>query len=516
MHTSSKDLPLNADALQSMQPPMHAATDCNRRILLVDDNSAIHEDFRKILGPVADAGSELEAHENALFGMTLPLAVRPEFELHSALQGEIAIELVRSSLQNRRRYAVAFIDARMPPGIDGIETIARIWELDPEIQIILCTAFSDHTWQQLARRLRRLDQLIILKKPFDNIEVLQLAESLAQKWRIAREEQRRVESLERNITERGRQLHAMELRNAQLDETNKQLAAATRLTVADGDGDPVGKSLRYRELAREMCDALDARQISVHYQPVVAVKNRRILSMEALVRWNHPQLGAVSPAEFIPIAEQTGLIGPIGQFVLRSACEQVMRWHRDGLPTVCIAVNISPVQLELQDLPEEVARILRETGAPVHKLALELTESTFVGRSAQHWQTLQKLRAMGVRVQMDDFGTGYSSLAHLRHLPVDTIKIDRAFIARLGADPIDEAIVGAIVEMARSMRLGVIAEGVETQLQLDVLARQGCEAAQGYFFSKPLPPEQCGSLLFELSERTSFTDTLRMRLSNVR
>lgn len=162
---------------------------------------------------------------------------------------------------------------------------------------------------------------------------------------------------------------------------------------------------------------------------------------------------------------------PLGQFVQRSACEQVMRWEQEGVPTVGIAANVSPAQLEVENFSEQVDRILHDTGMPAHKLALELTESTFIANLPRHTQTLEKLRSAGVRVHIDDFGTGYSSLSYLRRLPVDAIKIDRSFVRQLGVDATDEAIVGAIRAMARSLRLAVIAEGVDT-----APARRACEA----------------------------------------
>ncbi|MBM0104941.1 EAL domain-containing response regulator [Steroidobacter sp. S1-65] len=490
---------------------MFSEDHCNRRILLVDDNPAIHENFRRILGRVDDATSALNEHENALFGEARVSAVRPEFQLDSAFQGEEAVELVRRSVESGARYALAFVDTRMPPGIDGVETIARIWKLDPQVQVVICTAFSDYSWHDLNGRLRRSDQLLILKKPFDSIEVMQLAASLSQKWHVAREEQRRIDALERRIAERGKELQALQLRNAEVDEASGHIRNTAGSAVTHEQ-----KSKRWNVLKQAaLRGALQAGQIGVHYQPVVAVKGHRIVSLEALARWHHPQLGEIPPGEFIPVAERTGLIVPLGQFVLRSACEQVMRWEQEGVPTVGVAVNVSPAQLEVENFAEQVRRILRDTGMPPHKLALELTESTFIANLPRHTQTLEQLRAAGVRVQIDDFGTGYSSLAYLRRLPIDAIKIDRSFVRQLGVDATDEAIVAAIMAMARSLRLTVIAEGVETALQLDALARHDCEAAQGFYFSRPLEPERCRQLLLDMSERPSFTDTLRIQLADV-
>jgi EAL domain-containing protein (putative c-di-GMP-specific phosphodiesterase class I) len=252
-------------------------------------------------------------------------------------------------------------------------------------------------------------------------------------------------------------------------------------------------------------------QLSVRYQPLVDITTRCAVSLEALLRWHHPQLGAISPAEFIPIAEETGLILPIGEFVLRSACAQVVRWERAGVSVVPIAVNVSGVQLESGEIWESIHRILDDEGYRPQHIALELTESTLMKDAARHAAALQSLRAEGVAIEIDDFGTGYSSLSCLKHLPIDTIKIDRSFISHLGANETDEAIVSAILAMTHRLGLRAVAEGVETAAQLDVLARHGCEFAQGYYFCKPICAGECEQLLIDLASRTCFTDTLRLR-----
>jgi len=180
---------------------------------------------------------------------------------------------------------------------------------------------------------------------------------------------------------------------------------------------------------------------------------------------------------------------------------------------VRVAVNLSPVQLERQPIGSFIRNILRETGMQPHQLALELTESTLMKNAQQHAEALQGLRGDGVHIEIDDFGTGYSSLSSLKHLPVDTLKIDRSFISHLDTSGTDEAIVGTILALARNLGLHVVAEGVETPAQLQVLGRHGCEVAQGYYFSRPLPAEECRALLLELAQRSSFTDTLRLRIA---
>jgi EAL domain-containing protein (putative c-di-GMP-specific phosphodiesterase class I) len=253
--------------------------------------------------------------------------------------------------------------------------------------------------------------------------------------------------------------------------------------------------------------------LTVHYQPLVDIASRRIVSLEALLRWHSAKLGAVSPGEFIPLAEESGLIVPIGEFVLRSVCAQVVRWEHEGVAVVPVAVNLSAVQLEHQQVRELVRGILLETGMQPHRLALELTESAFIKNAGRHVEGLQALRDAGVRIQIDDFGTGYSSLSYLKRLPIDTVKIDRSFISQLDTSSTDEAIVSAILAMTRSLGLHAVAEGVETPGQLEVLGRHGCGFAQGFFFCRPVPADQCRELLLDAAQRSSFTDTLRMRIT---
>jgi EAL domain-containing protein (putative c-di-GMP-specific phosphodiesterase class I) len=250
----------------------------------------------------------------------------------------------------------------------------------------------------------------------------------------------------------------------------------------------------------------------VHYQPLIEVATRRAVGLEALVRWQHPSKGFIAPSLFIPLAEESDLILELGEFVLRTGCEQIMTWQREGMPVVPLAVNISAVQLQRAGFADFIRRVLHETGMPPQQLALEITESSLMANMQQHAAELQSLRADGVGIEIDDFGTGYSSLSYLKQLPIDTVKIDRSFIQHIDSNPVDAAIVSAIFAMADSMRLRVVAEGVETLGQLQVLGSYGCAYAQGYFFSKPLPAAGCRNLLMELAVRPAFTETLRMQL----
>lgn len=477
------------------------------RVLIIDDNPAIHGDFRKILAPPRESATALLTAEAALFGEETPPEVPLALEIDSAFQGQEGLASVRRAKQEGRPYALAFVDARMPPGWDGIETVVKIWEQDPDVQIVICTAYSDYTWQDIRRKLVHADRLVILNKPFDAIEILQLTDALTQKWRLAREDKRHQHGLEELIRERNRDLEAMRSIDAQLSAVGGRSNAQHPGKTAD----PKAQRLQTLELALRR--ALAADQLTVHYQPLVDIASRRVVSMEALLRWQHPTLGAISPGEFIPIAEESGLIVPIGEFVLRTVCEQSLRWQREGVAVVPVAVNISAMQLESGGLWDVVREVLRDTGLPPHRLALELTESSFIQNAPRHVHALQELRANGVRVQIDDFGTGYSSLSYLKHLPVDTLKIDRSFITQLATSSVDEAIVSAILALSRTLGLRTVAEGVETPEQLEVLGRHGCEFAQGFYFCRPIPAVECKDLLIDLAERSSFTDTLRIQVN---
>jgi EAL domain-containing protein (putative c-di-GMP-specific phosphodiesterase class I) len=244
------------------------------------------------------------------------------------------------------------------------------------------------------------------------------------------------------------------------------------------------------ELVEGLGTALAEEQLEVHYQPVVALPAGEVTSYEALVRWRHPARGLVSPAEFVPLAEESGLIVPIGAWVLGEAARQAVEWSvRTGRP-VGMAVNLSPRQLAEDDVVAMVAGVLADTGLPPRQLTLEVTESVLVQDVEQVVRRLLGLRALGVRIAIDDFGTGYSSLSYLRRLPADIIKIDRSFVTDLAGDGAAHALVSSIVELARSLNLDVVAEGVETDVQRTVLESLSCTHAQGFLFARPRPAEE--------------------------
>ncbi len=255
------------------------------------------------------------------------------------------------------------------------------------------------------------------------------------------------------------------------------------------------QSMRALRLENALRRALERNQLELHYQPQVTIETGAIRSVEALLRWNHPDLGAVSPAEFIPIAEDTGQILQIGEWVLRTALAQLRAWHAQGLTELTVAVNLSAVQFRQPQLPELVSRILDESITPASQLELELTEGVAVNDPRSAIVTMDQLHARGVRLSMDDFGTGYSSLSHLKRFQIYKLKIDQSFVRDLGHDPNDRAIVSAIIRMAQALGMRTTAEGVETAEQLAYLREQGCDEAQGYFLSRPMPAEQITALL---------------------
>ncbi len=256
-------------------------------------------------------------------------------------------------------------------------------------------------------------------------------------------------------------------------------------------------ALKQLELERTLRGAMERGEFVLHYQHQDDMRQGRIIGFEALLRWQHPERGLVSPGEFIDFCEETGLIVPLGKWVLRRACEQQQRWRALGLPAVHIAFNVSPRQLQDGDLVQVFKEIIKETGADPRLLDVELTESAMLKDPEQVGRLLQGFADMGMGIALDDFGTGYSSLTHLRRFAVSTIKIDRSFITNLCSSQDDAAIVSAIVGMGRSLRLRTLAEGIETSEQLAFLRQLNCDSMQGYYFSKPLPAEAITSELFE-------------------
>ncbi|HTL22224.1 MAG TPA: EAL domain-containing protein [Steroidobacteraceae bacterium] len=610
------------------------ATDADlliHRLLMIDDNPRIHEDYRKIL-----AGREqvsVSSAEAALFGEQTQQE-GPTFDMDSAMQGRDGVERARRALDEGRPYSVAFVDMRMPPGWDGLETIEQLWKIDPEMQIVVCSAYTDYDWLELLARLGHSDKLIVIKKPFEPIEILQSASALSRKWQNARALKHHIESLERAVTDRTRGLEAanrqlrhlashdaltglpnrllLEDRVAQavaqanrqghefallvvdldrfklindslghragddlLREVAQRLKSAVRavdttarlggdefVILADGpvtrpeavaiasraidvmrpamrllgidvhispsigiafypgDGATVDALLAradaamysakergrnnvqcYTEgmttdtqdrvrLESELHEALRSGQFELHYQPKVDTTSGRINSAEALIRWRHPQRGLVSPKDFIPIAEECGLLDGIGAWVLFEACRQAKAWQQNGLRPMRVAVNLAPSQFRLANLVEQIRKALAAAQLEPQYLEVELTESAVMSDAEESILILESISRMGVLVSVDDFGTGYSSMSYLRRFPIDKLKIDRCFITEMTRRPEDASIVRAIISLAHSLHLKVIAEGVETPEQLALLTELGCDQYQGFYFSPALLPTQ--------------------------
>ncbi len=255
------------------------------------------------------------------------------------------------------------------------------------------------------------------------------------------------------------------------------------------------RAVERQSIEEDLRRALEQREFALHYQPKVNLTTGAITGAEALIRWMHPTRGSVSPVDFIPVAEDCGLILPIGAWVLREACEQARAWMDAGLPVISMAVNVSAMEFRDRNFLDGLFAILAETGLDPRSLEVELTESVLMKHAAATATILQALRKSGIQVAVDDFGTGYSSLSYLQKFPVDAVKIDQSFIRQISTAGADTTIVKAVIGMARGLRLRVIAEGVETLEEVAFLRAYRCEEAQGYYFSRPMPAQQFAMLL---------------------
>jgi diguanylate cyclase (GGDEF)-like protein len=607
-----------------------------RRVLVIDDNTAIHDDFRKTLSRQSH-GADLDDDEALLFGTQPVESQYREFEIDTASQGHIGLAMVEAALREGHPYQLAFVDMRMPPGWDGVETISRLWQADPAIQVVICTAYSDYSWDQIIQKLGVTDRLLILKKPFDDVEVCQLASAMTGKWLATQLAQIKMGDLEVLVEKRTAELRDMALRDMLTGMPNRHLfndtlsraialhrrdprrmfavlfldmdrfkivndslghligdklliAFATRLgsvlrnedviasltdcTAARVGGDEFvvlldglkhhydamyvaerllgvmaepykvdkhtikitisigvttsalpylspGEIIRdadtamYRaKAAGKNCFAIfDSRmhedallrmamendlrlaiehcQFRLVYQPIVHLDSGRVYGFEALLRWQHPTEGVVSPLDFIPLAEEIGIIVPIGEWVLREACLELARWRcLPDLDNLFVSVNLSRKQLHCPNLVETIREIIQETNLPPTAIKLEITESAIMEDMDLAVIILGQIRDLGIDLHIDDFGTGYSSLSCLHNFPVSGMKIDQSFINNVVDNPNYTAIINAIVTLAHNLRLELIAEGVETLDQMLMLKSMGCNFAQGYFFQRPLSCDQ--------------------------
>ena len=737
----------------------------NLRILIIDDNPTIHQDFFKIFSQKdtrsQDTKAELSKIELELFGQTTKESFFPDFEIDTASQGEEGVIKVEKSLKTDKPFALAFVDIHMPPGMDGVETIKLIWELDSTIQIVICSACTDSSWEQAIEKLGKTDNLVILRKPFDNITVRQLAFALTKKWYLSLQALQYKSSLEERVSTRTQSLqNSFSLVRATLDSSpegiivvdtnqkiidfnnkfleiwnlskivllnfkdsetimhfisnqmaenleylsqfkktllnsqevlqgsirvkdkhyeyytkpytsNKQIigrlwsfrdvsirasleqklhfqathdmltklpnrvlltefmnqamlnadrnktllaiffldldgfklindslnhnigdevlcGVANRLqqfirkndifarlggdefVIVSGDlkqptdiinlakniimaftkpflvsghelflttsigicfypmdGNTIDILLRNADSAMYQAKDLGANQFQFYtenlnklnllrleketelrrgllneefflcYQPQYNLSTGTLVSMEALIRWNHPQRGLLKPIDFIPFAEDTGLIVSIDEWVLRTVCKQIKSWQDLGLPLIRIAVNVTTKQFKAYNFPKVVETVIESTGIPPQYLEFELSESIMIN-NPEIIKSIARLKDIGVKIALDDFGTGYSALSYLRLIPLDRLKIDRSFIQRIGLNAEDDVIIKAIIAIAKGLNLEILAEGVETQMQLDFLKNVQCGEIQGFLFNEPLKLDECTLLLKNL------------------
>lgn len=629
----------------ALRHPNGPSEDAVPRILVVDDNSDILRLFDRILCGNGASSGILDQLEASLWGEEPPgaAAPRPRFRVDLVSDGEDGCGRASEARRSGDPYAVAFVDMRMPGGWDGLQTIDALWSADPNLQVVICTAYIDHSWSEIAARLGRADRLLLLRKPFESIEVFQAACALSEKWRLERKHEVRLDGLERRVEERTRHLEQAlnDQRRAErelqhqathdfltglpnrvllTDRLQQRIAHAKRHggrfvvcfvdldhfkfvndSLGHGRGDELLKIVgdrmvgclresdtvtrfggdefvlllsapeeamrvldrlatclsqpiklgeqelivtcsmgcstypedgsdpdvlikfadaamyRAKELGRnrvqvyndrlrvrideriklesELRRALEREQFVLHYQPQIDLRTGRIIGVESLLRWKHPELGTVAPGRFIPIAEENGLIVPITEWVLRRACAQNKAWQEAGLPPVQMAVNLSMKQLSRLKLDALVAECLASSRLDPGFLELEVTESATMESPEETIHLMRALKRLGVRIAIDDFGTGFSNLRYLRQFPVDKLKLDGSFVRDIAKDAGSLAIADAIIAMAHRLGLEVVAEMAETEEQIILLANHGCDHVQGYYFSPAIPPDDCAGLL---------------------
>lgn len=381
------------------------------------------------------------------------------YQTLTAASGEEALQLVAKQPPD-----LILLDIMMP-GMDGYEVASQLKgdAATASIPIIMLSALSESSARVSGLETGAEE---FISKPVERVEL----------WL-------RVRNLLR-LKSHGDQLK----RHSQLLEQQllHHAGDSARMNVHD---------LARQDLETALRQAVEREEFTLHYQPKVALADGQICALEALLRWERPGYGAVSPGIFVPILESLGLIVEVGRWVIRSVCQQISTWQRSAIGAVEVSVNVSGHQLIEGDLIADIARILNETGVEPHWLEVELTEGSLMENTQHTIASLQRLHAMGVKISIDDFGTGYSSLAYLRRFPIDTLKIDIAFIREVTSNPQDAAITRTIIELAHSLNLRVVAEGVETQAQLAFLKEAGCDQIQGYLFSRPLPTEDLERLL---------------------
>jgi diguanylate cyclase len=634
---------------------MSQLTSHNRRILIVDDDSSVHHAYTRALSH-RRTETDVDAMEDALFGdgaggtRQLSPLDNVQFEVDHAYQGQEALAKLEQAIKEGHPYAAAFVDMRMPPGWDGVETIEQLWNIHPSLQVTVCSAYSDYKWNDIVKRLQKADQLLLLRKPFDPIEVWQIALSMSEKWnlsqlhlrqlqtandQLARElgERKRAEDRARHdamhdaltglpnralLTDRVEQAIQRVKRKPEtccavifLDLDNFKIIndslghkagdfvlchVADRLREAIRDTDTLGRpadgiaarlggdefvvlledltdpeqatviATRMRDvlsrpltlegrdiivggslgiaigtskhasgdaLLREadtamyrakfsgksrvcvfdqkMHEAVLARlslesdmrgaetrgEFHLAYQPVVKLATGEIMGFEALLRWSHPQRGALLPEMFIPIAEESGQISRLGAWVVEQVASVAAQWRAKNLlrEGMSLSLNVSRLQLLDDQLLDTVVAATEHHKLPGRFLAFEVTENAVMQGGKDVVAMLRRLRDMGSDVLMDDFGTGHSSLSCLHKFPISVLKIDRSFVDTMRSSADYAAVVQAIVVLAHNLRTKVIAEGIETTGHLAQLQTLDCDYGQGYIFSPAVSPEHAEHLL---------------------
>ena len=598
------------------------------RILVVDDEPAMHDSYRRSFAPTRSAeGLALNAMAAALFDdMEEEAGDTPAFALTHHSQGLDAVAAVQRAIVAGRPYAVAFVDVRMPPGIDGRETARRIRALDPAINVVIVTGYSDFSPIEISKVAGPADKIFYVAKPFEVAEVVQTATALGQRWRIDRElavaratlsaqvallEEQKLElaanesraihiathdsltdapnrlAFLRALAERTRapggfatamlDLDRFKLVNDTLghlagDKLIQEICAILHRTAPDGamvarlGGDEFGvlfdtpgeavavmacervvaacstsisvfghsvqggasagivvtrggegrdpvdvlrradlalndakragrgvvhifdegmdEGIRFRRRVESgLSQAIGRGELSLAYQPIVGRDAFEILGFEALLRWNTAEYGPMSPAVFIPIAEESNLIHELGDWVLAAALAELQHW-----PDQYVAINFSPRQFRRHNFVGHVMESVRRAGVSPTRVQIEITETAIFDDAERAAETLYRLRQMGFRIALDDFGTGYSSLYNIRKFALDCLKIDRSFIDGMGRERESAAIVHSIIHLGRALGLGVVAEGVETEAQVQALRIAGAQHLQGYYLSRPMDP----------------------------
>jgi len=734
-------------------------TNNNLRIIIIDDNPAIHQDFIKVLATYQHS-SVFKYLDQELFGNKKEIDndSLPVFQIDTARQGQEGIEKIKLAIQEDDPYALAFVDIRMPPGWDGLETIKRMWKIDPDIQAVICTAYSDYSWEETVAKLGMSDNLLILKKPFDKVAVRQLACALTKKWLLAKESKNHMRLLNDLVDERTSSLQqSLSLLRATIESSNdgilvvslkeeivdynnqfiklwsipdaiikeknnkmllnfmqeklidsaiweaqinfvhehpdeilfmlmqlkgkktfecyscphlvsttivgrvwsfrditervnledalefqathdpltklpnrvlmskrildcmeqaakmknycallffdldrfklindslshevgdkilfalvKRLSGLLRkgdtlarlggdefviiipdlqrsedavslaqkiitsfdvpfyirgreismstsmgISIYPTDGKTINTLLKNADLAMykakgqggnqfqfytsrlnlqvnkrlqqetDLRHAITNKEFFLLYQPQFDYAKKQMIGAEALIRWQHPVKGLILPFDFIPIAEESGLIIMIGEWVLREVCRQIAEWQKAGLPPIYVAVNVTTNQLKQQNFVTKVQSILNEYKVDPRYLEVEITENVIIS-NMEIQRMIQQLKKIGVKIVLDDFGTGNSSLNYLKKIQIDRLKIDQSFIQNIAKSRSDEVIIEAIIAMAGSLNFKVLAEGVETQKQLNFLRSKNCTEVQGFLYSKPVSPLSIAKLL---------------------